>query len=38
MTDMDTSATVTTADWGAWQRSWDRQQEWYMPDREDRFR
>lgn len=26
------------ADWAAWQRSWDRQQEWYMPDREDRFR
>ncbi|MFE2641960.1 class I SAM-dependent methyltransferase [Streptomyces nigra] len=41
MTDMDTSATATTAttaDWAAWQRSWDRQQEWYMPDREDRFR
>ncbi|CAM5681218.1 class I SAM-dependent methyltransferase [Streptomyces aurantiogriseus] len=26
------------ADWQAWQESWDRQQEWYMPDREDRFR
>lgn len=25
-------------DWGAWQESWDRQQEWYMPDREERFR
>jgi trans-aconitate methyltransferase len=25
-------------DWTAWQRSWDRQQEWYMPDREDRFK
>ncbi|MGW1277034.1 class I SAM-dependent methyltransferase [Streptomyces tsukubensis] len=25
-------------DWRAWQRSWDRQQEWYMPDREERFR
>src|SRR2546421_11771435 len=25
-------------DWQAWQRSWDRQQEWYMPDREERFR
>ncbi|MGW8375084.1 class I SAM-dependent methyltransferase [Streptomyces sp. ODS28] len=25
-------------DWAAWQRSWDRQQEWYMPDREERFR
>ncbi|MEU0648564.1 class I SAM-dependent methyltransferase [Streptomyces umbrinus] len=26
------------ADWAAWQESWDRQQEWYMPDREERFR
>ncbi len=25
-------------DWAAWQSSWDRQQEWYLPDREDRFR
>ncbi|MFJ4923557.1 class I SAM-dependent methyltransferase [Streptomyces sp. NPDC088725] len=25
-------------DWGTWQESWDRQQEWYMPDREERFR
>ncbi|WP_436841020.1 class I SAM-dependent methyltransferase [Streptomyces niveus] len=24
--------------WRAWQDSWDRQQEWYMPDREERFR
>ncbi|MDH6577790.1 class I SAM-dependent methyltransferase [Kitasatospora sp. MAP5-34] len=24
--------------WENWQRSWDRQQEWYMPDREERFR
>lgn len=24
--------------WQRWQRSWDRQQEWYMPDREERFR
>ncbi|MEU2782679.1 class I SAM-dependent methyltransferase [Streptomyces sp. NPDC007110] len=41
MTDLDSSATTTTeatADWAGWQRSWDRQQEWYMPDREDRFR
>jgi SAM-dependent methyltransferase len=32
--------TETTAgtDWRAWQDSWDRQQEWYMPDREERFR
>ncbi|MFD7404964.1 methyltransferase domain-containing protein [Streptomyces sp. NPDC059866] len=36
MTDMETTATGT--DWQAWQRSWDRQQEWYMPDREERFR
>ncbi|MEU9556017.1 class I SAM-dependent methyltransferase [Streptomyces fumanus] len=36
MTDADT--TTTGADWGAWQKSWDRQQEWYMPDREERFR
>ncbi|MFI6012029.1 class I SAM-dependent methyltransferase [Streptomyces sp. NPDC051243] len=35
MTDTDTT---TTADWSAWQNSWDRQQEWYMPDREERFR
>ncbi|MER5431271.1 class I SAM-dependent methyltransferase [Streptomyces sp. NPDC002588] len=28
----------TGTDWQAWQDSWDRQQEWYMPDREDRFR
>ncbi|MEU2608122.1 class I SAM-dependent methyltransferase [Streptomyces albus] len=25
-------------DWRAWQESWDRQQEWYLPDREERFR
>lgn len=25
-------------DWQAWQDSWDRQQEWYLPDREERFR
>jgi trans-aconitate methyltransferase len=24
--------------WAAWQASWDQQQEWYMPDREERFR
>jgi SAM-dependent methyltransferase len=23
--------------WQRWQRSWDRQQEWYLPDREERF-
>jgi trans-aconitate methyltransferase len=26
------------ADWKTWQDSWDRQQEWYLPDREERFR
>lgn len=26
------------ADWRAWQMSWDQQQEWYLPDREERFR
>ncbi|GAA2559719.1 MULTISPECIES: class I SAM-dependent methyltransferase [Streptomyces] len=36
MTDTDT--TTAGADWHAWQESWDRQQEWYMPDREERFR
>ncbi|CAL9426492.1 Trans-aconitate 2-methyltransferase [Streptomyces sp. enrichment culture] len=36
MTDRDTTAATT--DWHAWQESWDRQQEWYMPDREERFR
>ncbi|MHA5050989.1 class I SAM-dependent methyltransferase [Streptomyces sp. SD15] len=29
---------TTGTDWHAWQESWDRQQEWYMPDREERFR
>jgi trans-aconitate methyltransferase len=36
MTDADT--TTATTDWHAWQDSWDRQQEWYMPDREERLR
>ncbi|MEU6666800.1 class I SAM-dependent methyltransferase [Streptomyces sp. NPDC046727] len=27
-----------TTDWQAWQDSWDRQQEWYMPRREEQFR
>lgn len=35
---MTTLDTATTTGWNAWQESWDRQQEWYMPDREDRFR
>ncbi|MFG2223583.1 class I SAM-dependent methyltransferase [Streptomyces sp. NPDC048644] len=30
--------TIAGADWQGWQDSWDRQQEWYMPDREERFR
>ncbi|GLW44526.1 methyltransferase [Streptomyces sp. NBRC 14336] len=30
--------TGTRTDWQGWQESWDRQQEWYMPDREERFR
>ncbi|WP_069811346.1 class I SAM-dependent methyltransferase [Streptomyces sp. TP-A0874] len=30
--------TPAPGDWQAWQESWDRQQEWYMPDREERFR
>ncbi|GAA3831893.1 class I SAM-dependent methyltransferase [Streptomyces coacervatus] len=34
-----TTGTGTTGtDWQAWQESWDRQQECYMPDREERFR
>ncbi|WP_320778897.1 class I SAM-dependent methyltransferase [Streptomyces sp. CRN 30] len=36
MTHAETATAGT--DWQAWQDSWDRQQEWYMPDREDRFR
>ena len=35
---MTDTATTTDADWQSWQASWDRQQEWYMPDREERFR
>ncbi|WP_181802902.1 class I SAM-dependent methyltransferase [Streptomyces shenzhenensis] len=39
MTDTPMTTTSTSGtDWGAWQQSWDRQQEWYMPDREERFR
>ncbi|MFH9711772.1 class I SAM-dependent methyltransferase [Streptomyces luteogriseus] len=34
----DAGTTAATADWHAWQESWDRQQEWYLPDREERFR
>ncbi|MFE6778134.1 class I SAM-dependent methyltransferase [Streptomyces sp. NPDC057702] len=35
---MTETITAVGADWQAWQASWDRQQEWYMPDREERFR
>ncbi|MFD7560382.1 class I SAM-dependent methyltransferase [Streptomyces sp. NPDC059533] len=40
MADTATTATPdnTAGYWQAWQDSWDRQQEWYMPDREERFR
>ena len=37
----ETTATgtgMTGTDWQGWQESWDRQQEVYMPDREERFR
>lgn len=30
--------TFTETDWQSWQDSWDTMQEWYMPDREERFR
>ncbi len=29
---------VAEARWQGWQERWDRQQEWYLPDREERFR
>ncbi|MFE9093727.1 class I SAM-dependent methyltransferase [Streptomyces sp. NPDC007264] len=35
---MTDTHTATGTGWRAWQDSWDRQQEWYMPDREERFR
>ncbi|MFC7262427.1 class I SAM-dependent methyltransferase [Streptomyces lutosisoli] len=38
MTTTTGTSTTTAPDWPAWQKSWDRQQEWYMPDREERFR
>ncbi|MER5442345.1 class I SAM-dependent methyltransferase [Streptomyces sp. NPDC002790] len=34
----ETVANTRTTDWRAWQESWDRQQEYFMPDREERFR
>lgn len=33
-----TTPALHEVDWRSWQRSWDRQQEEYMPDREERFR
>ncbi|MFF5445049.1 class I SAM-dependent methyltransferase [Streptomyces sp. NPDC012888] len=35
---MTEAVTGSGTDWQAWQQSWDRQQECYMPDREERFR
>ncbi|WP_306336770.1 class I SAM-dependent methyltransferase [Streptomyces sp. KL118A] len=32
------AAAALGTDWRAWQDSWDRQQQWYLPDREERFR
>lgn len=32
------TSTTSSPDWQLWQRSWDRQQELYLPDREERFR
>ncbi|MDX6354348.1 MAG: hypothetical protein QOF98_1251 [Streptomyces sp.] len=33
-----TARSAFGTDWRAWQESWDHQQEWYLPDREERFR
>ncbi|MYW67474.1 methyltransferase domain-containing protein [Streptomyces sp. SID8379] len=38
MTTETTAGAAPATDWRSWQESWDRQQEWYMPDREERFR
>ncbi|WP_329561661.1 class I SAM-dependent methyltransferase [Kitasatospora sp. NBC_01266] len=39
MTDTQLSTHDTdSAFWEDWQRSWDQQQEWYLPEREERFR
>ncbi|MEV1023585.1 class I SAM-dependent methyltransferase [Streptomyces sp. NPDC050264] len=38
MTETAANTDHANTDWRAWQDSWDRQQEWYMPDREERFR
>ncbi|MDJ1135529.1 class I SAM-dependent methyltransferase [Streptomyces iconiensis] len=32
------SHALNGTNWQEWQDSWDRQQEWYLPDREERFR
>ncbi|WP_415951868.1 class I SAM-dependent methyltransferase [Streptomyces sp. KLOTTS4A1] len=36
-TGTSTTGESTRTDWRAWQDSWDRQQQWYLPDREERF-
>ncbi|MGW9050353.1 class I SAM-dependent methyltransferase [[Kitasatospora] papulosa] len=36
--EVEVRVAATGTDWQSWQESWDRQQEWYMPDREERFR
>ncbi|MEU9334338.1 class I SAM-dependent methyltransferase [Streptomyces sp. NPDC048290] len=38
MTETTAAGTGAGTDWQGWQHSWDRQQEWYLPDREERFR
>ncbi|MTE20956.1 methyltransferase domain-containing protein [Streptomyces sp. TRM43335] len=35
---MTGTGTAAHTDWQRWQADWDRQQEWYLPDREERFR
>ncbi|MDG4858178.1 class I SAM-dependent methyltransferase [Streptomyces sp. T-3] len=37
-TDRAAQEAATATNWRAWQDSWDRQQQWYLPDREERFR
>ncbi|GAA2465352.1 class I SAM-dependent methyltransferase [Streptomyces macrosporus] len=34
---MTEAGTTVRVDWRHWQSTWDRQQEWYLPDREERF-
>lgn len=38
MSEAVVSEGVVSGDWQSWQQSWDRQQQWYLPDREERFR